>query len=264
MAKVTGGRKSTTIKAKQVETSTAALDEVAADAVPATPLRPSARKVSTAGDGTTLVIVESPTKARTISAILGPRYTVMASKGHVADLPEKGLGYDETTFEPVYEVPSRKVKDLAGLKAAARTASRIVIATDPDREGEAIGWHVARLLEAHNPDRLEFHEITPRAIREALDHPRRIDDGLVEAQEARRILDRMVGYKASPALWRTVRRGLSAGRVQSVAMALLADREREITAFNVRQYWTIQIRLQRAGGEQFVADLRLLDRKSVV
>ncbi len=209
--------------------------------------------------GTTLVIVESPTKARTISTILGSSFRVIASRGHVADLPEKGLGYNEDTFEPVYEVPSRKAKDLAALKSAARDAQRIVIATDPDREGEAIGWHVARLLQATNPDRLEFHEITPKAIREALAHPRHIDDGLVEAQEARRVLDRMVGYKASPALWRTVRRGLSAGRVQSVAMALVADREREISAFDIREYWTVQATFEKRDGIRFVADLRQLD-----
>jgi len=209
--------------------------------------------------GETLVIVESPTKARTISAILGNKFRVLASKGHVADLPEKGLGYDETTFEPVYEVPARKVKEIAALKAAARGAGRVVIATDPDREGEAIGWHVARLLNVTNPDRLEFHEITPKAIREALANPRHIDDGLVSAQEARRVLDRMVGYKASPALWRTVRRGISAGRVQSVAMALIADREREILAFNIREYWTVQLVLQKQDGRQFAAELRLLD-----
>jgi DNA topoisomerase I len=232
--------------------------KAAADRVPAKEVSSTSRAGS-AGKGLTLVIVESPTKARTISAILGPRYRVMASKGHVADLPEKGLGYDEGTFEPVYEVPSRKVKDIAALKDAARHADRVIIATDPDREGEAIGWHVARLLKATDPERLEFHEITPRAIREALAHPRRIDGGLVEAQEARRVLDRMVGYKASPALWRTVRRGLSAGRVQSVAMALVADREREITAFDIREYWTVRLQLQRDDGTRFGADLRVLD-----
>jgi DNA topoisomerase-1 len=215
--------------------------------------------VDTTTKGITLVIVESPTKARTISSILGPTFKVMASKGHVADLPEKGLGYDEGTFEPIYEVPSRKAKDLAALKEAARHASRVIIATDPDREGEAIGWHVARLLHAKDPERLEFHEITPRAIREALANPRRIDDDLVSAQEARRVLDRMVGYKASPALWRTVRRGLSAGRVQSVAMALIADREREITAFDIREYWTVHLTLEKEDGIRFAADLRLLD-----
>jgi DNA topoisomerase-1 len=209
--------------------------------------------------GTTLVVVESPTKARTISAILGSQYQVMASKGHVADLPEKGLGYDEVTFVPEYVVPSRKVKDLAALKEAAKRARRVIIATDPDREGEAIGWHVARLLAARNPERLEFHEITPRAIRDALAHPRQIDGGLVEAQEARRVLDRMVGYKASPALIRTVKRGLSVGRVQSVAMALVADREREIAAFSSREYWTVQLTMRRADGTEFPADLRLLD-----
>ena len=123
--------------------------------------------------GLSLVVVESPTKARTISAILGAHYRVVASKGHVADLPEHGLGYDEATFDPIYEVPERRVKDMAALKEAARHADRVIIATDPDREGEAIGWHVARLLNVTNPERLEFHEITPRAIREALAHPRR-------------------------------------------------------------------------------------------
>lgn len=218
---------------------------------------------SDAATGRTLVVVESPTKARTISTILGSQYRVMASKGHVADLPKKGLGYDEETFEPEYEVPARKRKDLEELRAAARGAARVIIATDPDREGEAIGWHVARLLRASNPERMEFHEITPRAVREALAHPRRIDDALVAAQEARRVLDRMVGYKASPALWRTVKPGLSAGRVQSVAMALLADREREITAFTVREYWTVRLILRRADGSVFAADLRLLDGADV-
>lgn len=211
----------------------------------------------------TLVVVESPTKARTISTILGPEFRVLASKGHVADLPEKGLGYDEETFEPTYEVPGRKAKDLAALRDAAKQASRVIIATDPDREGEAIGWHVARLLHAENPERLEFHEITPRAIREALARPRQIDAGLVDAQEARRVLDRMVGYKASPALWRTVKRGLSAGRVQSVAMALVADREREIAAFNIQEYWTVHLTMRRDEGTTFSADLRLFEGQEV-
>jgi DNA topoisomerase-1 len=187
----------------------------------------------------------------------------MASKGHVADLPKKGLGYNEETFDPQYEVPSRKKKDLDALREAARQASRVIIATDPDREGEAIGWHVARLLRANDPERMEFHEITPRAVREALAKPRRIDDGLVAAQEARRVLDRMVGYKASPALWRTVKPGLSAGRVQSVAMALLADREREIAAFTVREYWTVHLQFRRTDGTTFPAELRLLDGREV-
>jgi DNA topoisomerase-1 len=152
---------------------------------------------------------------------------------------------------------------LAALKEAAKHAQRVIIATDPDREGEAIGWHVARLLSALNPDRLEFHEITARAVREALAHPRHIDSGLVEAQEARRVLDRMVGYKASPALIRTVKRGLSVGRVQSVAMALVADREREIAAFSSREYWTVVLIMRRADGTEFSADLRLLDGAEV-
>jgi len=209
--------------------------------------------------GTALVVVESPTKARTISTILGPRYVVMASKGHVVDLPEHGLGYDEGTFEPIYEVAEKRKKDIAALKDAARKVDRVIIATDPDREGEAIGWHVARQLGAKDPDRLEFHEITPKAVREALANPRRIDLSLVDAQQARRVLDRMVGYKASPALWRTVKRGLSAGRVQSVAMALVADREREIEAFTVREYWTVHLLMRREDDTTFGADLRLLD-----
>ncbi|HWE64018.1 MAG TPA: type I DNA topoisomerase, partial [Chloroflexota bacterium] len=203
------------------------------------------------------------TKARTISAILGPQYRVMASKGHVVDLPEHGLGYDEETFDPIYEVSDKRKKDIAALKDAARHVDRVIIATDPDREGEAIGWHVARQLGAVDPERLEFHEITPRAVREALANPRRIDGSLVDAQQARRVLDRMVGYKASPALWRTVKRGLSAGRVQSVAMALVADREREIMAFQEREYWTVHLTMQRADQTTFLAELRLLDGNDV-
>jgi DNA topoisomerase-1 len=213
--------------------------------------------------GTALVVVESPTKARTISAILGAQYRVLASKGHVVDLPEHGLGYDETTFDPIYEISEKRKKDIAALKEAARQVDRIIIATDPDREGEAIGWHVARQLGAENPERLEFHEITPRAVREALNNPRRIDGSLVDAYQARRVLDRMVGYKASPALWRTVKRGLSAGRVQSVAMALVADREREIMAFEAREYWSVHLTMRRADGTTFVAELRLLDGNDV-
>jgi DNA topoisomerase-1 len=223
---------------------------------------PSGRSKTSArssGSGTVLVVVESPTKARTISTILGPQFRVMASKGHVVDLPEHGLGYDEETFDPIYEVAEKRKRDIAALKEASRAAERVIIATDPDREGEAIGWHVARQLGADNPERMEFHEITPRAVREALAHPRQLDLSLVDAQQARRVLDRMVGYKASPALWRTVKRGLSAGRVQSVAMALVADREREIAAFTVREYWTVHLMMRRADGSTFSAELRALD-----
>ena len=233
---------------------------------PATALRAPANGKGPARNGAggmALVVVESPTKARTISAILGPKYLVMASKGHVVDLPEHGLGYDETTFDPIYEVSEKRKKDIAALKDAARHVDRIIIATDPDREGEAIGWHVARQLGAVNPERMEFHEITPRAVQEALSNPRHIDASLVDAQQARRVLDRMVGYKASPALWRTVKRGLSAGRVQSVAMALVADREREIAAFQEREYWTVHLTMQRADGTTFMAELRLLDGNDV-
>ncbi len=223
---------------------------------PTTPASPTPRADSRAS---TLVIVESPTKARTIGGILGAQYTVLASKGHVADLPQHDLGYDETTFVPTYEVPAQKQAAVATLKAAARAAAVVIIATDPDREGEAIGWHIARLLRLRNPPRAEFHEITAKAIHAAIAAPRRLDKGLVSAQEARRILDRMVGYKASPALWRTVQRGLSAGRVQSVAMAMVADREREIAAFTSRAYWTVAIDLRTARNQTFPAQLVLLD-----
>lgn len=187
-----------------------------------------------------LIVVESPTKARTISRFLGSEYVVQASMGHVRDLPESGLGYDETTYQPIYETVSDRVDTVRALKSTASRVPEVLIATDPDREGEAIGWHIATLLNLRGPvKRLEFHEITPQAIRQALAQPRTINMSLVDAQQARRVLDRVVGYKLSPLLWRKVARGLSAGRVQSVAVRMICDRDRAIAAFQPQEYWSI-------------------------
>ncbi len=187
-----------------------------------------------------LIVVESPTKAKTISRFLGPQYQVVASSGHVRDLPKKGDGYDPKTFEPQYEVVADKAKTIKALKEAARGAEEILIATDPDREGEAIGWHVTKILGLKGEvKRLEFHEITQRAVDAALAHPRTLDMHLVNSQQARRLLDRIVGYKLSLVVIRKVQRGTSAGRVQSVAVRVICEREREIQNFVPREYWSI-------------------------
>lgn len=194
---------------------------------------------------TKLVIVESPTKAKTISKVLGRTYQVRASGGHVRDLPKTKLGVDVANgFEPQYLVSRDKSKTVKELRELVRGASTIYLATDPDREGEAIAWHIVEATGARAPgrivQRISFHEITPEAIREAVSHPRDIDMQLVQAQQARRLLDRLVGYKLSPLLWKKVQRGLSAGRVQSVAVRLVVEREREIEAFVPVEYWTIE------------------------
>jgi DNA topoisomerase-1 len=187
-----------------------------------------------------LIIVESPTKARTIKKFLPAKYTVKASVGHVRDLPKSTLGVDvEHDFAPKYLTIKGKGDLIKELKAAVKTASDVFLATDPDREGESIAWHLAELLKLENPKRIELHEITKEAAQEAIDHPHAIDMNRVNAQQARRVLDRLVGYKISPLLWAKVRSGLSAGRVQSVAVKLIVDREREILAFNKKEYWTI-------------------------
>jgi DNA topoisomerase-1 len=213
-----------------------------------------------------LVVVESPAKARTIERYLGPDYHVIASLGHVRDLPEnpgKGeLGVDVAhDFAPEYVVPAERRKQVDAISKAARSADNVYLATDLDREGEAIAWHVAEA--AHIPDtktrRVTFSEITPRSIREAFEHPRAINRDLVDAQQARRVVDRLVGYTLSPLLWRKVRAGLSAGRVQSVAVRLVVEREREITGFTAREYWTLQALLRAPDGEQFLADLVRID-----
>lgn len=192
-----------------------------------------------------LVIVESPTKARTISKMLGSKYIVKASMGHVRDLPKSKMGIDiEHDFEPVYMVSADKKKVIQELSGYLKNAKKLLIATDEDREGEAIGWHLLKALSVNLKkmpvERIVFHEITEKAIMEALKHPRSIDLNLVDAQQARRVLDRLVGYELSPLLWKKIRYGLSAGRVQSVAVRLIVEREREIRAFKVEEYWSIK------------------------
>ena len=211
--------------------------------------------------GKNLVIVESPAKARTVGRILGSDYDVRASIGHVRDLPKSTLGVDvDHDFAPKYIVPREKQQVVNELREAAKGASKIYLATDPDREGEAISWHLvqAAQLEDRPHQRVVFHEITPRAIQEAIRHPREIDLQLVDAQQARRVVDRLVGYKISPLLWKKVRRGLSAGRVQSVALRMIVDREREIQGFVRQEYWSIEADLSRLFGaeEAFRAHLQ--------
>ena len=195
-----------------------------------------------------LVIVESPAKARTLYKILGGGYDLKASLGHVRDLPKSQLGVDiENGFVPRYVVPKARSKLVGELKQAAKTASAVYLATDPDREGEAIAWHLAEVTKSDGKPyrRVVFHEITEEAVKHAFRHPRSIDMQLVDAQQARRVLDRLVGYKISPLLWRKIRRGLSAGRVQSVAVKIIVDREREIQAFVPVEYWTIEAELTK-------------------
>lgn len=192
-----------------------------------------------------LVIVESPTKAKTISKFLGPDYKVESSYGHIRDLPKSTLGVDvEHNFEPKYIIPVKAKKVVKQLKADAKESDRIILATDEDREGEAIAWHLAQALDLKKIERIVFHEITKNAIEEALRNPRGLDNNLIDAQQARRILDRLVGYKLSPFLWKKVVRGLSAGRVQSVAVRLIVERENEIRKFKPEEYWSIEALLQ--------------------
>ncbi len=213
---------------------------------------------------TSLVIVESPAKARTIGRYLGRSYRVKATVGHVRDLPEKKLGIDvDRGFEPEYVTIPGKEKTLADLKAAAKGAREIFLATDPDREGEAIAWHVAEQLKTRGKAavptrRVLFHEITRDAVQRAIAEAGEIDERKVEAQQARRVLDRLVGYKASPLLWKTVKKGLSAGRVQTVALRLIVEREREIRRFQPVEYWTIEAALEK-DGQPFQARLHHVD-----
>jgi DNA topoisomerase I len=212
-----------------------------------------------------LVIVESPAKAKTINKFIGSDYVVKASVGHVRDLPKSELGVDEVTFLPTYEVLEGKEKVVAELKAAAKKATNIFIASDPDREGEAIGWHVMNLLggDSKKVRRVLFHEITKKAVKKAIDSPGEIDMNKVNAQQARRVLDRLVGYKISPLLWDKVRRGLSAGRVQSVAMKMIVEREESITAFVPEEYWSFAAKLAAGNPPPFVAKLSKVDGKKL-
>jgi DNA topoisomerase-1 len=211
-----------------------------------------------------LVIVESPAKARTLGRYLGKGYAVVASVGHVRDLPKNELGIDvEHGFDPIYQPLPGKRKVIAEIQQAARKATRVLVATDPDREGEAIGWHLAELLGGIGKpvERVLFHEITKRAVQEAITHPRPLDHNLIDSQQARRVLDRLVGYKLSPLLWEKVKRGLSAGRVQSVALKMICDREVEIEGFVPEEYWHLDARLNAAVPPAFVARLTQRDGK---
>jgi len=210
----------------------------------------------------TLIIVESPAKTRTLRSFLGPGYRAEASMGHVRDLPEKKLGVAvDKGFQPTYVIIPERRDAVKKLKEAASKADRILLASDPDREGEAIAYHVAHVLKLPNPERIEFNEITKSAVLSALEHPRPIDMRRVEAQEARRVLDRLVGYKLSPLLWKKVKKGLSAGRVQSVVLRLICDREREIRAFVPQEYWSLTARLQKRHEEKPAPfEARLVER----
>src|SRR6478752_3333546 len=217
-----------------------------------------------------LVIVESPAKAKTLGRFLGTKYRVEASYGHIRDLPESAaevpkeikekewgrLGVDvENEFTPYYVVPNDKQKQVAHLKTAVKDASELLLATDPDREGESISWHLAQVLKPKIPvHRIVFHEMTEDAVKEALAHPADVNENLVRAQESRRILDRLYGYTLSPVLWKKVQTGLSAGRVQSVAVRLIVEREEERMAFRSASYWDLEKKI-RADDREFTATL---------
>jgi len=219
-----------------------------------------------------LVIVESPAKSKTLSRFLGKSFNVLSTVGHIVDLPKSKLGVDlEKDFAPDYRTIKGKEKVITELKKAAKQAEKVYLAPDPDREGEAIAWHVANKLKTSKAQffRVTFNEITKSAVTEAFKHPREIDTNLVNAQQARRVLDRLVGYNVSPFLWKTVARNLSAGRVQSVALRLVCEREEEIEKFVEQEYWQIKALLAKqpdeAGAAQtFLANLAKIDGKSVV
>src|SRR5215469_1985867 len=202
-----------------------------------------------------LIIVESPAKAKTLKRFLGDRYDVRASMGHVRDLPEKEMGVEvDDGFKPHYEVVESRRKTINELRAAAKGEQEVILASDPDREGEAIAWHLAEVLKIRDPKRIEFHEITSDAVRKALEAPRGIDMRLVNAQQARRVVDRLVGFRLSPFLWAKVQKGIGAGRVQSVALRLVVDREEEIRAFIAEESWTVDAVLSQF--DQLVHDSR--------
>ncbi|MDR1778280.1 MAG: type I DNA topoisomerase [Clostridiales Family XIII bacterium] len=218
---------------------------------------------SKATDSKALVIVESPSKAKTIGKFLGKRYKVVASVGHVRDLPKSKLGIEkENNFEPAYINIRGKGDVIRELKKEAKGATKVFLATDPDREGEAISWHIAHLLglSPDQPNRIEFNEITKEAVINAVKKPRAINQNLVDAQQARRVLDRLVGYEISPLLWRKIRRGLSAGRVQSAALKIICDREKEIQAFIPKEYWNITVSLAKQQGDRKAFSARLIEK----
>src|SRR3989338_546781 len=215
-----------------------------------------ARRDHAGAEGCALVVVESPAKERTISRLLKNKYTVKSSYGHVRDLPVRKIGVNvQDGFEPQYVVIPRAKKILAELNPLVSRSPYVYLATDPDREGESIVWHLVELLnlDPKRVRRITFHEITPAAINEAIASPRQIDSNLVSAQQARRVIDRLVGYKLSPLLWAKIQSGLSAGRVQSVAVRMLAERDREIKEFTAEGYWTLTAALEKDGAPPVVA-----------
>ena len=217
--------------------------------------------------GKSLIIVESPAKVKTIKKFLGPGYLVQASVGHIRDLPKSNIGVDEANdFAPEYEIIQGKEKVVQSLRDAASKVDTVFLAPDPDREGEAIAWHVAELLKDKNPNikRIQFNEITSRAVHEALEHPRDLNVNLFDAQQARRVLDRLVGYKISPLLWKNVKRGISAGRVQSVALRLIVEREEERQAFVPEEYWLFKAILEGSIPPPFKAELWKVEGKKPV
>src|SRR3989344_6209462 len=228
-----------------------------------------------------LIVVESPTKARTLSRFLGSGYSVEATSGHIKDLPKSKLGIDiEHDFKPDYQVVEKRLVNIAKIKSAAKKSSHIFIATDPDREGEAIASHVYDELHAVGDKpkksekngkirRIVFHEITKSAVENAINNQRNVDKNLVDAQIARRVLDRLVGYKLSPVLWKKIRRGLSAGRVQTVCVRLIVEREREIQVFKSEEYWEIFCQLKQMNNQtsavEFTAQLsKIKDKKAEI
>ncbi|MEK7240583.1 MAG: type I DNA topoisomerase [Gemmatimonadota bacterium] len=268
-------KKTTTTRKKTATTKAAAPGKTAAVAPRKTAAKKSGARKSAPVEvfdaeaeaqaaGKALVIVESPAKAKTIGKYLGSAFAVKATVGHVRDLPERTLGIDvDNGFEPEYVTIPGKEKTLSELKSAAKNARTVYIATDPDREGEAIAWHVrGQVARKNGPPvrRVLFHEITKEAVTKAIDAAGDIDQKKVDAQQARRVLDRLVGYKASPLLWKTVKKGLSAGRVQTVALRMLVEREREIRAFRPTEYWTIAAALEHEG-QAFTAKLHHIDGK---
>ncbi|OGD18083.1 MAG: DNA topoisomerase I [Candidatus Aminicenantes bacterium RBG_16_63_16] len=211
-----------------------------------------------------LVIVESPAKAHTINRYLGPRYVVKASMGHIRDLPKSKLGVDlEHDFTPTYVVIPERKKTVAELQKIAKDSAAVILAADPDREGEAISWHLSQLLEPANPNirRAVFHEITKPAVEEAFEHLGTLDENMFKAQQTRRILDRLVGYQISPLLWKKIGKGLSAGRVQSIALRLICEREKAIRAFKSEEYWSVTAQLEASEPPPFNANLVKLDGK---
>src|SRR3990167_8167397 len=209
-----------------------------------------------------LIIVESPTKAKTISKFLKKEYKVESSYGHIRDLPKSKLGIDLESFEPQYIIPTKSKKTVNNLKKLAAKADNVILATDEDREGEAIAWHLATALnlDQQKTERIAFHEITKSAIEQALKEPRQLNLHLVDAQQGRRVLDRLVGYKLSPFLWKKIMRGLSAGRVQSVALRFIVEREREREQFKREEYWKITAALLAKKGELEAVLIKLGDK----